>query len=179
MPNDSIDTAVTKYQGALVEPRLTRTELVDLIIDESIADLDARLDELRKAEAKLEEKKRKLVLADVLPFVTAKSAELSFSRRWHRDREDKDDLDFTISGRIPAAKLPDWYVAQKKAEEDLQEKKSAVCEMRAKLKDGRARARSLVSRRILEGTAEGRALLEHVAELKKTIRAQLQEKTEG
>jgi hypothetical protein len=138
----------------LLETKVTRTEFLDLILDDMALEISGQIDAIRKRIAAVPSVPRKLIV-DLMPD----DPEINY---W----DDGTGLSVRIEFKVKRADVPAEYRERKAALAALDKELQPVKERQWKLQNGKAKARIELIRRSLEATGEGRKLLEEAASLK-------------
>lgn len=141
----------------LLETKVTRTEFLDLILDDMSTELSAQIDVLAKKKAAIPEFDDKAFLK----FIPAEP-EINVHEYDNRVRV---RIEFTLK----RADLPAGFSDREKKVAALDKELEPLERRLRQIRDGKAKARIELIRKSLESSAEGRDLLEQAATLKVTL----------
>lgn len=166
----------------VLETKLTRTELMDLIIERIRDDLRKERDEL---QAKMEKLDRTLKLPAALKLLKtkAKEARVKLEEETEHRRvgfEYKNQpvhYTLSISVTLPLdTVLPPKYVEAHAEYDRLETKLNEVQKKLNRLENGKTRARNELVRHALDSTPEGKNIMDAIVTLTESVKARLVEK---
>lgn len=152
----------------IFETKLTRTEVLDLILDDLIEEVNAQILPLAKREQALEKIEPKL--ADFLHTIPATAkVEASSPGRWDEDKRCR----VTISFRLKPSELPKPWADRCSELAEVEKDLRSLRDQRTKLTENRRRALNEIIRRSLESSPGGRRVLDTVAAFKLSVHKRL------
>lgn len=149
----------------LLETKVTRAELLDIILEDLLA-------ELREKEADAEKRREALPPFDQRKFLALLPASAEIEVNTHCGKYD-DQIKVDISFRLPHSSAPAGFWERFDANKRLEEEESKYRMEIRSLENNRSRAKAEVIRKMLEGSDEGVKLLAQVAEMKLAIKRKL------
>jgi hypothetical protein len=162
-------TALARVMTA--DTKISRSEIIDLIIEELTSDVDRELAQVNKELEQYEgrewthEEVKHLIKKQALPKYELMQVH---GGGWHFYVTDDGGPDaITVSAKDPLVK--DFITEMK----GLQGRRDALYEQKRKLDGNKKLLKASIMKRVLEGTAEGRNVLEQISQLKVTLRKQL------
>jgi hypothetical protein len=178
-----METSITKKEenaallSQVVDAKLTRTELLDLIVERVSAELGAESDRLKAERMGLETSLSLTAALDLLKYrVGSTDIEL----------EDESSYNYALEQRVVTGKklkikvhlpreveLPKRYVDAHARLKTLNAAIGEVERKRSRLINGKARARNEMVKHALESTPEGAKILEAISALKESIKEKL------
>ncbi len=164
----------------VVEARLTRTELLDVIVEKVQAELFAQADRLNEQVKALGEPTLSFNQAVTLAGENRADLTVSVDQSYHNGRYQKDtERVLKIKCVIKTADLPKKYLEHVKALEDLNSQKRDVSNKLDRLRYSKSKARMEMLRTALESTPEGRTLMQAIDVMKDSFKEKLLENTAG
>lgn len=168
-----METAIMKAEdsqavlASVVDSRLTRTEILDLIVERVSRELQA---EERKLEIERDEVDASFPLSAALKLAkAAPHVSVRLERNWNRESEIlKIAFDLT-----PGMELPKKYLEAKAKRAALETRVREVRAQRQRLGAGKVRARNEMVHQALASSPEGAKILEAIDTLKEQVRARL------
>lgn len=149
MAKKSVDVLPMSVDATgIMETKLTRSEAIELMLEEAKEQISAKMAALEAERNKL----RNLTKDEVIELATA--GRVSFS--WNRKGG---DVNFTTP-----TKLPTWFVERQKRDEELGKEISLLTHTKYAL-DEKGKAKLIIMKQVLEGSEEGRKFLEDVSKM--------------
>ena len=153
----------------IFETKLTRTEVLNLILDDLTAEIEAQREPLRVALEKVPGPD----IADFIPHlakaVEAGKAEIDLSSDYRQSGETRIRLTF----HLPDAKLPKPHLAAEAERNRLVEQIDELNSQLNKLTTNRRKAQNEIIRRSLQGSAGGKLVLEAISGFKLALKRKL------
>lgn len=165
----------TALMQQVVDTRITRTELLDIITEKIRDEVNAEVKALDKEIAATNAILTKSAALRILKNVDAQ-VHIDRKRTYDCRRETYVDSGFTLSVRIEGlseADLPAKYRTALKRAEELDKKRDILRSKINRINQGKQRARMEMLRNSLESTEEGRKILEAIDGLKERVRSQI------
>ncbi len=160
---------------ALAKVMTADTEIIELIIEELTEEVNNELEEVCQRLQKLEE--REWTHEEVKHLIPKKAQKpptyelFNSGGKWQFCLAD--EYTYANDDRIPV-KVTDPLVKDWIAEvKELTDRKYALQAQKTKLDGNKRLLKANIMKRVLEGTAEGRNVLEQISQLKVTLRKQL------
>lgn len=154
-----------------VESKLTRTELLDLVVDRVKQELTAEIDKLETQRKALKTELPPSAALKMLSKYRDNFVSVEISSGWGRD-EGHRALKMKVSLPLDA-EFPKSYVEANKKNEELTARIRDLERERRRLLDGKTRARVEMLKQALESTPEGARIYQAISELGVTLRAKL------
>jgi hypothetical protein len=165
------NTSLAKVMSAGVST-LTRTELIDLVMEEMIADLDA---ELKDAHDKLEAiDKQKYTFEQIKHLLVGRGAEFELDVATRCGKPQHAVSLGYEARRIAVSPKDPMFADRIKETLRLQNVVNKLAQQKNKIESNRKQFKVEVTKRILEATAEGRNVLQQLTALKAQMRNKLQ-----
>jgi hypothetical protein len=169
-----METAIQKTTQELmqevVDSKVTRTELLDLIVDRVAKEIQAEIADLEKEKEAIVAK-TKIKPKDVRKFFNADDVTLDISTGWGV-RADTVRLKLEIVD-FPVSQLPEKYEQRKVLLKPVSERLNNAYARLRQLRDGKSKARLAMVQESLTSTPQGRRILEAIDGLKETVKARL------
>ncbi len=155
-------------EAEIFETKLTRTEVLDLILDELVEELDGQIAPLRDAVAALPKEEAFDFIA-IAPR-DGKGLEVSLDDDCYGRRgETRVRLTFFVRTK----NLPVGWLRRCTEEERLRARLQELESQRRRLTENRRRAQNEIIRRSLEASVDGRRVLETVGKFKLALKQKL------
>lgn len=151
----------------IVETKLTRNELVDLILDDVMGETEERVEAAKKQRHELHEPHEPDIDAPLLQ--TMKDPEVSYGSHWR----EKGVYRIKAVWYVKEADMPDSLKRHWAAVEEADKILEAAKDQLEKITKGRARARIEIVRRSLNETAQGKKVLAMVDDFKVAVKRRL------
>jgi hypothetical protein len=153
----------------IFETKLTRTEVLDLILDELTEELNSQIEPIEKElEALPGSDKIKADFALFAKKLTSQKVSIDEPYDW-----DSGDYTVSVQVKMPRSALPaeirDVLVKRRK----LETQKEAIQEQLRKLTNSKVRARNELIRKSLEASSEGKEIIARLTEFKFALRPKL------
>lgn len=170
MENISIEKKTTaELIEKLVETKISRTELTDLIISRVQTDLDKEVNVLER-EQKILKEKQALTSKDLMPLLKQSSTvEVDLYEGYSTKGYTRVRFEF----HVPTESLPAKRTKHKVEIDELSKKLSVLYGKRRKLSDAKQRARVSMTQMSLESSDAGRELLKAIDGLKEQVTTKL------
>lgn len=159
---------ISSYLSQVVDSKLTRTELVDLIVEELTEDMEKKLEALRDERNALEEPT--LTVGD---FANVAKREVIVQDNNEYDDDGKKLDNLAVRFTLSLKNMPkEWQLWNEKTEE-LNERISELQRQIYKINNKSKSIRNAITRQLLESTTEGKQLMRLLFETKASQRAKL------
>lgn len=159
----------------VVDSKLTRTELLDLIVDRVATELRTEHEKLREERKALD---TDLPLSAAVALARARSPKVEMQQisEWAGSGVERRDLGHTLTITVRLAAgvaLPAKYLAARAAAKALDKRITEVASKLQRLQMGKSRARNEMVKQALENSPEGKRILEAIDALKDSMKAKL------
>lgn len=156
--------------SSLVEQKITRTEMIDIIVGELVEDIQVKRDAAKAAEDAAQKAFETIEAnADLfLKFLKNPTVELNYP--YNRE---KDTIQIEFKVRIPQKNLPKEYVDARKAVKKAHEIRLDFDSKIEKLTSNRQKVRNEIIKASLGTSVEGQSLLDMMGSFKASLKAKM------
>lgn len=167
----------------VLEAKLTRTELMDLIIEQISTDLRTERDAILKKLEELEPHRTlklpaALALLKQAPDTVSVTLQKEVNTKWNNDTREyqSNEISYKLKLKVDLPleiELPKKYVEAQVEHDRLVKLKNEVEGKLSKLKSGQRQARNELVRHALQNTPEGKGIIEAIGTLTESVKEKL------